>query len=77
MYIQMQYNGTLANGCLVAGQVSLLEILMFGLMSILPTVWPIHRQPGKPQGIFTHGIAGDDRLGDWHRSTKYFRLRHR
>ncbi len=74
MYIQTQYNGTLANGCLVAGQVSLLEILMFSLMSI----FSLYRKPiGTPQGNSIHGIAGDERFGNWHRPTEHFRLRHR
>ena len=72
MYIQTQYNGTTANGCLVAGQVSLLENLMFSLMSI----FSIYRKPGTPQGIFTPGIA-DDHFGDWLRPTERERLRHR
>ncbi|MDA0265996.1 MAG: hypothetical protein O2890_03425 [Cyanobacteria bacterium] len=35
MYIQTQYNGTLANGCLVTGRVSLLEDLIIRLMSMM------------------------------------------
>ncbi|MGD1909146.1 MAG: hypothetical protein ACFB0C_24585 [Leptolyngbyaceae cyanobacterium] len=72
MYIQTQYNGTLANGCLVAGQVGLLEILMFSLMP----VFSIDRKPGTLQGTFISGIASDH-LGDWFRPTERKRLRHR
>jgi hypothetical protein len=72
MYIQTQYSGPFANGCLVTGRVSLLEMMTLTVISI----FSIYRRPfGKLSG--NPAMASRDHFGDWQRPAEPFRLRHR
>jgi hypothetical protein len=72
MYIQTQYNGLFANGCLFTGRVSLLEMMTLSVISI----FSIYRRPfGKLSD--SPGTASRDHFGDWQQPTEPFRLRHR